>query len=144
MSKRVFHDHIQQIWNKKDAGAIERFIAPTYRGFDPAEPKPISGIEGYQQHFARLTTAFPDLQITIEATLAEADRVIARWFVDATHEGDLDGIPPTGKRVHVTGISIAQITRDQLVEEHGISDMLGLLKQIGAIPDPPKVTPLFF
>jgi hypothetical protein len=59
MSKAVFREHFEQIWNRKDASAIERFIAPTYRGFDAAEL--IAGIEGYKHHFVTITTAFPDL-----------------------------------------------------------------------------------
>jgi predicted ester cyclase len=138
MSKRIFFEHIEQIWNNKDASGIERFIAPTYRGFDPEEV--ISGIEGYKQHFVTLTTAFPDLHITIE-DMQEEDRVAARFFVEATHTGNLGDIPPTGKRVRVTGIAIAQIRNGQLVEEHANSDTLGLLKQIGVIPESVKAVP---
>ena len=58
MSKAIFREHFEQIWNNKDASGIERFIAPNYRGFDAEEL--ISGIEGYKQHFATITTAFPD------------------------------------------------------------------------------------
>jgi steroid delta-isomerase-like uncharacterized protein len=144
MSKEIFRDHIEQIWNNQDASGIERFIAPNFRGHDPAEPEPISGIEGYKRHFERLTTAFPDLRITIEELVAEEERVVSRWFVEATHAGDFDGIPPTGSRVHVSGISVVRITSDQLVEEHGNSDTLGLLKQIGVIPGTPKVPAFFF
>jgi predicted ester cyclase len=143
-NKAIFREHIEQIWNKKDASGIERFIAPNYVGFDAAEL--ISGIEGYKQHFVRLTTAFPDTRITIEALLAEEDRVAARFVVEATHTGDLDGIPPTGRRVRVTGIAIALISSSslQIVEEHANSDMLGLLKQIGVIPESVKAVPLIF
>jgi predicted ester cyclase len=142
MSKAVFRAHVEQIWNNKDASGIERFIAPTYRGFDAAEP--ISGIEGYKQPFVTITTAFPDLRLTIEAILEEADHVAARWFVKATHMGPFGDIPPTGLPVHVTGIAIARIRNRQLVEEHANSDTLGLLKQIGVIPGSVKVAPFFF
>jgi predicted ester cyclase len=66
--------------------------------------------------------------------------------VEATHTGDLDGIPPTGRRVRVTGIAIALISSSslQIVEEHANSDMLGLLKQIGVIPESVKAVPLIF
>jgi predicted ester cyclase len=107
MSKAIFREHFEQIWNNKDASGIERFIAPNYRGFDAAEV--ISGIEGYKQHFVTITTGFPDLRITIEAILEEADRVAARWVVEATHTGHFGDIPPTGKRVRMTGIAIARI-----------------------------------
>jgi steroid delta-isomerase-like uncharacterized protein len=141
MSKRIFFEHIQQIWNNKDDTAIERFIAPNYRGFDAAEI--ISGIEGYKQHFVTLTTGFPDLRITIEDMQEEA-RVVARFVVEATHTGDFAGIPPTGKRVRVTGIEINRITNGQIVEGHANTDGLGLMKQLGGIPEPPKVPPLVF
>ena len=53
MSKAIFREHFEQIWNRKDASGIERFIAPTYRGFHAAEL--ISGIEGYKHHLASRT-----------------------------------------------------------------------------------------
>jgi predicted ester cyclase len=142
MSQAVFREHFEQIWNRKDASAIERFIAPTYRGFDAAEL--IAGIEGYKHHFETITTAFPDLRITIDIILGEADRVAARWVVEATHTGPFGEIPPTGKRVRVTGTAVARIRNRQLVEEHANSDTLGLLQQIGITPEAVTVLPFFF
>ena len=142
MSKAVFREHFEQIWNRKDASAIERFIAPTYRGFDAAEL--IAGIAGYKHHFETITTAFPDLRITIDIILGEADRVAARWVVEATHTGPFGEIPPTGKRVRVTGTAVARIRNRQLVEEHANSDTLGLLQQIGITPEAVTVPPFFF
>jgi predicted ester cyclase len=142
MSKAVFREHFEQIWNRKDASAIARFIAPTYRGFDAAEL--IAGIEGYKHHFETITTAFPDLRITIDVILGEADHVAARYVVEATHTGPFGEIPPTGKRVRVTGTAVARISNRQLVEEHANSDTLGLLQQIGITPEAVTVPPFFF
>ncbi len=139
MSIAVFQASIEQIWNNGDASGIDRFISPNYLGVDPSEPEPIVGIDGYKQHFQRLTTAFPDLHITIDHILGVNDLVAARWTVEATHTGDFGDIPPTGRRVSVTGIEIVQITRRQLVVEHSNSDALGLLVQLGVIPTPPKI-----
>ena len=139
MSITVFQDSIEQIWNKGDSSAIERFIAPNYFGVDPAEPEVISGIEGYRQHFFRLTTAFPDAHITIDHIFGVNDQVAARYTVEATHTGDFGGIPPTGRRVRVTAIAIAKITRGKIVVEHAHSDALGrVLTQLGVIEDPPR------
>ena len=142
MSKAILREHFEQIWNNKDASGIERFIAPNYRGFDGAEL--ISGIAGYKQHFVTITTAFPDLRITIEVILEGDGRAAARWFVEATHTGPFGEIPPTGKRVRMTGIAIIRTSNRQIVEEHANSDALGLLKQIGVIPESAKVPPLLF
>ena len=78
MSKRIFSEHIEQIWNNKDASGIERFIARNYRGFDGEEV--ISGLAGYKEHFVRLTTGFPDLRITIR-DMQEENRVVARFSI---------------------------------------------------------------
>jgi predicted ester cyclase len=155
MSKAILRAHFEQIWNNKDASAIERFIAPNYRGFEGAEL--ISGIEGYKRHFVTLTTAFPDTRITIEVPitappgpeviLEEGGLTAARWFVEGTHTGPFGDIQPTGKRVRVTGIAIIRISNRQIVEEYANSDTLGLLKQLGIIPITPesvKVPPFFF
>ena len=69
---------------------------------------------------------------------------MARFVVEATHTGDFAGIPPTGKRVRVTGIEITRISNGQIVEGHANTDGLGLMKQIGGIPEPPKIPPLVF
>jgi predicted ester cyclase len=144
MSKAVFREHFEQIWNNKDAGGIERFIAPNYRGFDAEEV--ISGIEGYKQHFVTITTGFPDMRLTIKA-MEEEDRAVARWVFEATNTGNFGDIPPTGRRVRMTGISIALIPsrQRQLVEEHSNADVFGLMRQLGpSIPASVKVPPLFF
>ena len=146
MSKAVFKEHFEQIWNKKEMSGIPRFIAPNYRGHEAGNPEIIFGVEGYKQHFVTITTGFPDMRITIEdiLPLAEEDRVAARWLVEATHKGNFAGIPPTGKRVHFTGISIARITNRRLVEEHTNADTLSVLKQIGVIDESLKAVPLLF
>ena len=142
MSAAIFRAHIEQIWNNQDASGIERFIAPTYRGLETEEL--ISGIAGYKHHFETLTTAFPDLRITIAVILEGDDRAAARFFVEATHKGDFGGIPPTGKRVRITGEAIIRVGNRQIVEEHANSDALGLLKQLGVIPGTVKIPPLLF
>jgi predicted ester cyclase len=126
----------------RDGNRIEDFIAPNYRGFDADAI--FSGIDGYKQHFVTITTGFPDLFLTIETILAEQDRVAARWRAKGTHTGNFGGIPPKGKQVHITGIAIVRIENALIVEEHANSDALGLLKQLGVIPESINIVPLLF
>jgi predicted ester cyclase len=144
VSEAVFRAHYEQIWNDKDISGIPRFIAPNYRGHDPSEPAVISGVEGYKLHFTTITTAFPDLRLTIEGILGVDERVAARWLAEGTHTGDFGTFPPSGARVRLKGMSVALIRNRQLVEEHSVSDTLGLLKQIGVIPDTVAIPPILF
>lgn len=79
-------------------------------------------------------SAFPDEQTNFEDQLAEGDKVVSRMTSTATHQGEFQGIPPTGKKIKVTGIWIDRITNDKIVERWGIIDMVGLMQQLGVIP----------
>jgi predicted ester cyclase len=81
-------------------------------------------------------TAFPDLHFTIEDIIAEGDTVVVRQTARGTHQGDLMGIPPTGKQVSGTGITITRVVNGKAVEDWFNGDDLGLLQQLGVVPVP--------
>jgi predicted ester cyclase len=72
----------------------------------------------------------------IEDLIAEGDKVVARWRSRATHQGDYMGIAPAGKEVEFTGISVYRIEEGKIAESWSVEDQLGLMRQIGAIPEP--------
>src|SRR5919201_628052 len=78
--------------------------------------------------------AFPDLHWTVEDLIAEGDKVVSRYTCRATHQGELMGIPATGKVVTWTCILISRFAGGKCVEEWEEADMLGLFQQLGAIP----------
>ena len=88
------------------------------------------------QYYATYRAAFPDTHLTIEDQIAEGDKVVTRWTATGTNQGTLMGIPPSGKRVTITGISITRIANGKAVEDWVNFDTLGMLQQIGAIPTP--------
>ena len=94
----------------------------------------VQGLEAYKQFLSMYITAFPDLQFTIEDIIAEGDTVVVRYTTRGTHQGNFMGIPPTGKRVSVTGIFIDRIVNGKAVEQWFNTDDLGLLQQLGVVP----------
>ncbi len=96
----------------------------------------IQGLEAYKQFLSMYFTAFPDLQFTIEDMIAEGDTVVVRQTARGTHQGNLMGIPPTGKQVTVSGIAIVRVLNNKGVEEWFNGDDLGLLQQLGVVPAP--------
>ena len=92
--------------------------------------------EGLTQFNLAIRAAFPDLTVTIDDLIAEGDKVVWRWSARGTQRGELMGIPPTGREVTLTGISIDRLAGGQIVERWGEIDNLGLLQQLGAIPAP--------
>ena len=86
------------------------------------------------QYIRSMFLAFPDAKFTLEDIIVEGDKVVYRTSWTGTHKGELQGIPPTGKTVTVTGVNIARITRGKLVEMWAFQDAMGLMQQLGVIP----------
>ena len=81
--------------------------------------------------------AFPDLTCTIEEQVAEGEKVVSRWTLRGTHRGEFFGVAGTGNRVEFTGIQIDSFDESgKIVEERAQFDLLGAMRQVGAIPEP--------
>jgi predicted ester cyclase len=76
----------------------------------------------------------PDLCMNVEEELADSDQVIFRWSSGGTQRGEwVKGVPPTGKPVAWTGISIYRIANGRILEERFEEDLLHLMEQMGVI-----------
>ncbi len=83
--------------------------------------------ESVERLFTMTSTALPDLQFIIEDEIAEGDKVVQTVTTNGTMEGEFQGIPPTGKQVTMTVISIDRIEGDRIAEQWGEADILGLM-----------------
>ena len=92
--------------------------------------------EAARQEAADFRRGFPDVVSIIEDLIAEGDMVAARWSSRATHLGGYVGVPPTGNEVEFTGISVYRIEGGRIAESWTEEDELGLMRQIGAVPEP--------
>jgi steroid delta-isomerase-like uncharacterized protein len=88
---------------------------------------------GYRSAVAATRAAFPDLEVRIEDQFADGDRVATRWTAEATHQGAYGGLEPTGRRVTVSAIHIHRVEGDRFAELWEEIDLLGLLRQLGAL-----------
>ena len=92
--------------------------------------------EAARQEAADFRQGFPDVVSVIENLIAEGDMVAARWSSRATHLGEYAGVSPTGNEVEFTGISVYRIAGGRIAESWTVEDELGLMRQIGAVPEP--------
>lgn len=134
-AKTVFQRYVQEIWTKKDIAAIDELIAPNFIGRIAGAPD-IVGIEGYKCFFLAQTRAFPDSQNVVEETVEEGERIAARWTFRGTHQGELNGLAPTGKSVTSTLTVIYRFRGGKIVEIRGDANRLGMLRQLGVLPTP--------
>jgi steroid delta-isomerase-like uncharacterized protein len=116
-----------------DLDALEAIVSPDYVIHDPSLPREFRGVEGAKDLVAMYRAAVAGLRVTIEHQHAEGDYVTTRFTARGTHAGDLLGVPATGLQVEVRGITISRCQDGRVVEEWEICDLLGVLRQIGAL-----------
>jgi steroid delta-isomerase-like uncharacterized protein len=116
---------------------LEEFIAPDVMLHLSGFPPEMQGREAYAQGMLMFINAFPDLQITeLHPILAQDDMVALRVCWTGTHTGELMGIPATGKHVAVADMHMERIAGGKIVERFAVTDMMGILQQIGVVPVP--------
>ena len=124
-----------ELWTKRNLGIVDELLAPDWQDHD-AMPGMPPGRDGLKALASTLQRAFADTESSIDQQLTESDKVVWQWTFRGTHQGEFMGIPATGKRVALTGITIDRIADSKLVERWSVTDTLGFLQQLGAIPAP--------
>jgi predicted ester cyclase len=118
-------------FNKHNWAGVEEDLAPDYVVHFPGADMDVAGMK---QLTRGIWTAFPDAYVVVEDVIAEGDKVVSRCTMRGTHQGDFMGIAPTGKQISYTWIAIDRIKDGKFVEGWANSDDLGLMQQLGAIP----------
>ncbi len=118
-----------EIWNAHDPDALDAVIAKNYKMHSQL-PGVSPDREGMKQWVGTVIAAFPDIHFTIEQQIAEGDLVMTRWSATGTHKGDMMGMPATGRKTKVTGISVVRLKKGMSVESWGEWDALGMIRQI--------------
>jgi steroid delta-isomerase-like uncharacterized protein len=129
-NKASVQDMFDEIFGSKKLAAIDQVVADEFIMHDPTSPMEIRGPEGYKQYNGMFFAGFPDIQMTIDYTVAEVDKVVLRWSASGTHTGEFMSIPPTGRPVTVTGISIFRFADGKIVEIWVSYDALGMMQQL--------------
>jgi steroid delta-isomerase-like uncharacterized protein len=131
-ARRIF-----DAWNARDFDAYDEIIAPNSITHDQQNPfSEVAGPEGTKQIVRMYTAAFSDQSFLVNEQIAEGDFVVTRWTATGTNDGEIMGMPATGKSVTVNGMSINRFENGKIVEGWVNWDTLGMLQQLGVVPAP--------
>jgi len=128
-NKALMRRFINEVWNKGNLDVADEVFHP--QAYSPSAPTLPPGPEGVKMIATMFRSAFPDYWMTIDYLVAEDDRVAARFTQGGTHQGELFGIPATGKQVKFTEMGILRIADGKVVESWYDVDMLGMMQQLG-------------
>jgi steroid delta-isomerase-like uncharacterized protein len=125
--------------SKGDFETLKELGTPEYLWYLPSNStKPISREEAIEKA-KRLHRAFPDISFSVKELIAIGDKVISRYTLRGTQQGEFAGIPATGNKVEISGIMISRIENGKIVEEKEEWDMLGFMQQLGMELKPKEI-----
>lgn len=113
--------YLEEVWNQGKVDVVDELFVPEIGA-------------GLKERVKAFLIAFPDWHCVIDDLFVEDDKVVNRWTAAATQTGPLFGIPPTGKRVTVEGITIHHLKDGRIVNDWSQADQLGLMQQLGVVP----------
>jgi predicted ester cyclase len=133
-NKAVVLRYVEEVWNGHDLDAIDGLVSPEYVNH-------AASTEEYRRGGARravewVLSVFPDHRFDVEDAAADGQTVALRGTMVATHEGELEGIAPTGKRVLAQQSHWFRVVDGKLAEHWAVRDDLSMLQQLGIMPDP--------
>lgn len=113
---------------------LDEILDPGFVDHDPA-PDQGPGIDGLKGFFRTMRAAFPDLKAEPVEITATDDHVAMRYTLSGTHEGEFQGVAPTGERFEVSALQLARFENGLCVERWGSTDELGMMKQLGILAE---------
>jgi steroid delta-isomerase-like uncharacterized protein len=125
----------EEVFNRKDERVFDELVAEDIVDHETFPGMP-EGKEGVRTFLRMVWSAFPDLHATIEDEAAEGDRVWSRTRMRGTHQGVFMGISPTGKSIDIQSIDCVRVRDGKAVEHWGVTDMAGLMMQLGVLEGP--------
>ena len=133
-NKQICRDYFKAFL-ARDAAWMEKHVAKTFVRHDPGLDFEVRGPQGVLQLHDVLMPAFPDMKLDLEDLVAEGEKVLVRLLIRATHTGPLGTMGATGKPIRVAVLDLFQIRDGVLIEHWAQLDNLGMLKQLGALPE---------
>lgn len=112
-----------EVWNQGREAAIDELFLPEGRTFGFPEPESSDDHTGFKVFYRRFRTAFSGIDIRVEDTVCEGNKVAVRWIARMTHSGDGFGFPPTGERVAMTGMSFAEMRDGKILNAWDVYDI---------------------
>ncbi len=127
--KRIARAFIETLINGREGHRIPEFIAPDCE----VRGAPTKGFAYFEEHYRTLLHVYPDLKVTVEGQVAEGDLVVTWYRATGTHEGEMEGVKATHRRLNLTGVNIQRIRDGRIVEHWGGANTLEALLELGVV-----------
>jgi steroid delta-isomerase-like uncharacterized protein len=132
-NKEAYRHYIEELWNKRDQSAVERYLAPNYVEHNNNLPP---GRDGRWGFVSKVLTAFPDYHAEIQEVVAEGDRAVARVQWTGTQDGPYEGHPPTHNKLVFSTADFFRFENGKIAEHWDVVNVLPRMIALGQIQPP--------
>ncbi len=119
--------------NRKNVAVLDAALSPSFVAHGGYGGVSMSNRETMKAHTALMFAAFPDLLTVIDDVVSAGSRVAVRTTTTGTQTGQFDDLPPTGRRIHMRGMSIYEIEGGQISAHWGVSEAFEMLRQLRGV-----------
>jgi steroid delta-isomerase-like uncharacterized protein len=128
---------VRRSWATDTTDVLDEVYAPDATWHLPEQD--IHGVEAFKRYLSPYLNAFPDLNVTVEDEIAEADKVVNRFTGRGTHQAETEEYgPPTGRQIELKGMTISRIEGGKIVEEWRAYANSSMMHQLGLAPEREK------
>ncbi|MCW1967319.1 MAG: ester cyclase [Anaerolineae bacterium] len=141
------HDHSAQdfaqalidAWNTHDARKVADFFADDYEGEDVGLSGLVLGKRGVRRFVMYTSLGLPDIRFTAMRVIAQGPDLVLVWQATGTHTGKMLNIPPTGRVISYSGVTIFTLRDCKIIRSQRLWDIAGVLRQMGLLPELPEI-----
>jgi steroid delta-isomerase-like uncharacterized protein len=138
-NKAIVRERVnEEMISQNHLNVLDEIFAESFVNHSSPPPLPPTR-EGVKMFFGAMHASFSGLHVTVEDQVAEGDKVVTRKTYHGTHTGDFFGIPATGRTISFEVIDILRFQDGKITDHWNVVDRLGLMQQLGVIPEPEPV-----
>lgn len=125
----------EEVWNQGRADAVNEMLAEDgiVHGLSDESGQPLQGPAAFREFHSAFRDAFPDIQVIVEDTVSEGDKLAARCSVRGKHTGAGLGFAASNAQMDITGMAIVRIRDGKIVEAWNNFDFMTMHRQLGTI-----------
>jgi steroid delta-isomerase-like uncharacterized protein len=128
-NKAIFRRYVEEVGNQQNFELVDE-IFERYISHQPDGSTLERGPEDVKRFHREYHSAFSDFHLSIEDQIAEGDKVVSRYTMRGTHQGDFRGLAATGKEVELKAVTIFRFSPEgKVVETWDSYDQLSLVRQ---------------
>jgi steroid delta-isomerase-like uncharacterized protein len=133
---KAFRQFIDDAPNAGRLDAVAKIMSPDVRYHLPDGSEPLKGVDAVKAAISGFRAAFSDLHIRVDNIFGSGDQIAARVTVSGTHDGELMGFAPTGRRVEWAAVHLSRFEGERIVEDRIFFDQFSMLAKLGLIDSP--------